>query len=94
VTSYDVKVAGNLVPRQLDALVEGGLGGATVRVAIECKKYGKPVDVSEIDAFIGKLLLVAAPSTRSNSNGGLRNSKTSMSLVMASSCGRRRGVAV
>jgi hypothetical protein len=35
--------------------VEGELSGIPIAVAIECKKYGRPIDVGEIDAFRGKL---------------------------------------
>lgn len=64
VTTYDARLPGELsqVPRQLDALVEASIGGATINVIIECKKYGKPVDVQVIDAFVGKLIDVGAES--------------------------------
>jgi hypothetical protein len=45
----------SLVPRQVDVYVEGEVNGIPIAIAIECKKYGRNVDVSDIDAFIGKL---------------------------------------
>ena len=63
-TTYDAKVYGELskVERQMDAYVDAGVGGANISIGIECKKYGRPVDVKEIDASIGKLLDIGADS--------------------------------
>ncbi len=43
------------VPRQVDVYLQGDVNGIPIAVAIECKRYGRPIDVGEIDAFVGKL---------------------------------------
>lgn len=54
---YDARLMGvvSRVERQVDVLAEGELNGIPISVAIECKKYSRPIDVGEIDAFVGKL---------------------------------------
>jgi hypothetical protein len=40
--------------RQIDILVEGSLFGLTeARMIVDCKRWGKRIDVADVDAFIG-----------------------------------------
>jgi hypothetical protein len=41
--------------RQFDAIVEGTFAGYPSLLAIECKSYGRNVNVKEVDAFFGQL---------------------------------------
>lgn len=56
--THDAKQMGvySKVNRQIDVLVTGRLNGEYVAMAIECKRHGRAVDVTEIDKFIGMLL--------------------------------------
>ncbi|MCX4641786.1 restriction endonuclease [Streptomyces sp. NBC_01446] len=47
-------VSGTL--RQLDALVRGQVVGQNITIAIEAKRYKRPVSIGTIDEFVGKLL--------------------------------------
>lgn len=55
--THDARLMGvnSGVERQVDVLVEGKLNGMPISFAIECKKYGRSIDVGDLDAFIGKL---------------------------------------
>ena len=54
---WNAKIPGvsSSVLRQVDVFVRGDLHGIPIAIAIECKKYGRKIDVGEMDAFIGKL---------------------------------------
>lgn len=43
-------------PRQLDALIKGTICGEEIVIAVEAKKYNKPVGIGVVDAFVGKCL--------------------------------------
>lgn len=43
------------VERQIDVLIEGRVTGASIRIAVECKHYRKPLGIGKIDEFAGKL---------------------------------------
>lgn len=47
--------------REIDILISGHLSGYPISVAIECKNYRKPIGVSLIDEFKGKLEDVGIP---------------------------------
>ncbi|MGI0519411.1 restriction endonuclease [Microbacterium maritypicum] len=55
--TYDARLMGSNsgVERQVDVLVQGKLNGMPISIAVECKKYGRNIDVGDVDAFIGKL---------------------------------------
>lgn len=40
--------------REIDILIEGRINGFSMRIAIECKNYSRPVPVKEIEAFNSK----------------------------------------
>ncbi|MFF3732724.1 restriction endonuclease, partial [Streptomyces sp. NPDC002476] len=42
--------------RQLDALVRGHVVGQDITIAVEAKRYKRPVSIGTIDEFVGKLL--------------------------------------
>jgi hypothetical protein len=42
--------------RQLDALVRGQVVGQDIAIAVEAKRYKRPVSIGTIDEFVGKLL--------------------------------------
>lgn len=54
---HDKKLPGvnSKVLRQVDVYVEGEVSGIPIAIAIECKRYGRKIDVGDIDAFVGKL---------------------------------------
>lgn len=40
--------------REIDILIEANINGFVLRIAIECKRYSKPVPVKEVEAFNSK----------------------------------------
>lgn len=42
--------------RQIDALIQGTVGGESIEIAIECKHYTKSVGIGVVDELHGKLL--------------------------------------
>lgn len=48
------------VRRQVDVLVQGTVVGLEITIAVECKRYRRPVGIERIDQFVGKLLDLAA----------------------------------
>jgi hypothetical protein len=48
------------VRRQVDVLVQGTVVGLDITIAVECKRYRRPVGIERIDQFVGKLLDLAA----------------------------------
>jgi hypothetical protein len=48
--------------REIDVLINGSLAGHPIQIAVECKNYKSIIDVSKIDAYIGKLQDVGIPS--------------------------------
>jgi len=55
--TWDAKLPGidSKVHRQVDVHVQGEINGVPIEIAIECKRYGRPIDVGEMEAFKGKL---------------------------------------
>jgi hypothetical protein len=53
----DVHLRGvkTVVPRQVDILVERDLGGFNLKIAIDCKSYGRRVNVNDVERFLGML---------------------------------------
>lgn len=47
--------------REIDVLISGQVGGYPVQIAVECKNMTSPIEVGDIDAFIGKLIDVGIP---------------------------------
>jgi len=41
--------------RQIDMLVEFNIGGCLIRIAFDCKCYGRKVDVKHVESFLGML---------------------------------------
>ena len=60
--SHNVKLPGrdSETDRQIDVLVEQTIGQYTVRIVIDCKDYGRPVDVKGVEEFIGMVRDVGA----------------------------------
>ena len=54
---FDARLTGlsSGTPRQIDVLIQGELRKIPIKIAIECKRYGRKIDVGEMDQFIGKL---------------------------------------
>lgn len=55
--THDVKLTGKLskIERQIDVLIEESICGYKVRFAIECKDWNKPLDIGDVEQFVGKL---------------------------------------
>jgi len=60
--SHNVKLPGrdSETDRQIDVLLEQSIGQYTMRIVIDCKDYGKPVDVKGVEEFIGMVRDVGA----------------------------------
>jgi len=58
----DQRVRGRLSQalRQIDVWAKGRVAGVELTVAVECKRYGRPVTIGEVDQFIGMLLDIGA----------------------------------
>lgn len=41
------------VDRQVDVLLSGSVGQFPIQIAIDCKDYAIPIDVTHVDAFVG-----------------------------------------
>jgi len=54
---HDVRRLGLLskVERQIDILIEGNIAGFDLTIVIDCKYFGKKVDVKDVDEFLGYL---------------------------------------
>jgi len=54
---HDVKLPGSLsgTTRQIDILVEEDLRGGRVATAIDAKHHSRPIDVKDVEAFVGLL---------------------------------------
>ena len=54
---HDVNRLGVLskVERQIDVLIEGKVAGFDLTIVIDCKYFGKKVDVKDVDEFLGYL---------------------------------------
>ena len=59
--SYHLKVAINLRTREIDVLLTGKVAGYPVRLAIQCKNYGKPITIGQIGEFRDLLEDVGIP---------------------------------
>lgn len=59
---HDVHVPGlrSGVLRQVDVFATGTIVGAQVKVAVECKRFSRPADISVVDHVVGKLLDIGA----------------------------------
>lgn len=55
--THDVKLIGKRsnTQRQIDVLIEEIICGYNIRIAIECKNWANPIDVSNVEQFIAKL---------------------------------------
>jgi Restriction endonuclease len=55
---HDVHITGDLsgTPRQVDIKVTGTLAGQQITIAVECKRYSRPIGIGTVDEFAGKLL--------------------------------------
>lgn len=51
----NAKVVGRLskVERQVDVLIDDTLAGFSIRIAIDAKHRGRPIDVADVEAFVG-----------------------------------------
>jgi hypothetical protein len=54
---HDVRRLGVLskVERQIDILIEGNIAGFALTIVVDCKYFGKKVDVKDVDEFLGYL---------------------------------------
>jgi hypothetical protein len=60
----DAEVAHNVIvtgavsgsSRQIDVLVKGNVAGRSISIAVECKRYKRPLGIGAIDEFVGKIL--------------------------------------
>jgi hypothetical protein len=54
---HDVKRPGLIsrVDRQIDMLIEGRVSGFDLTIIVDCKYFGKKVDVKDVDEFLGYL---------------------------------------
>ncbi|MFH1908176.1 MAG: restriction endonuclease [Chloroflexota bacterium] len=54
---HDVRRIGALskIERQIDILIEGKVAGFDLTIVIDCKYFGKKVDVKDVDEFLGYL---------------------------------------
>ncbi len=54
---HDVKRVGVIskIERQIDILVQGKIAGFDLTIVIDCKYFGKKVDVKDVDEFVGYL---------------------------------------
>jgi Restriction endonuclease len=59
---HNKRVRGRLssVMRQVDVWVHGEIIGQEITIAIECKMTSRPVEIGEVDKFVGKLLDLGA----------------------------------
>jgi hypothetical protein len=54
---HDVRRLGLIskTERQIDILIEGQIAGFALTIVVDCKYFGKKVDVKEVDSFLGYL---------------------------------------
>jgi len=54
---HDVRRLGLIskTERQIDILIEGRIAGFALTIVVDCKYFGKKVDVKEVDSFLGYL---------------------------------------
>jgi hypothetical protein len=59
---HDVSVPGDLsgTLRQVDVMIKGTVADQTITIAVECKRYARPLGIGAVDEFAGKLLDVGA----------------------------------
>lgn len=57
IVQRNVKISGTKTgrPRQVDVLVERNLGPLALKIAIDCKCYGRKVNVKDVESFLGML---------------------------------------
>lgn len=55
---HNVYMNGDLsrTPRQVDVKVTGTIAGQQITIAVECKRYARPLGIGAVDQFAGKLL--------------------------------------
>lgn len=55
--SKNAKLPGrlSLIPREIDILIEGSIAGYPFRLAIECKRWKKRLDVQDVGTFLDKI---------------------------------------
>jgi hypothetical protein len=54
---HDVRKLGIIskIERQIDILIEGQIAGFSLTIVVDCKYFGKKVDVKDVDEFLGYL---------------------------------------
>jgi hypothetical protein len=59
---WDVMLPGNLsgTERQIDILIDATVGGQSVRTIVDAKMYNKPVNVKDVEKFLGLMKDVSA----------------------------------
>ena len=57
VISHNQRITGRMsrTGRQVDVWAEGWVAGVDIRLAVECKRHARPVNVGVVDEFAGKL---------------------------------------
>jgi hypothetical protein len=55
---HDVKLTGKCSgrERQVDVFVKGTIAGSEFAIAVECKRYSRPIGIGAVDEFAGKLV--------------------------------------
>ncbi|WP_327162996.1 restriction endonuclease [Mycolicibacterium wolinskyi] len=66
--------------RQVDVWAEGQVVGLQVSVAVECKHHQRPMDISVVDGFVGKLLDIGADRGILYSYSGFTNGATARAI--------------
>ncbi len=61
-TTWNVHLLGNLsgVKRQIDILIEAEIGGNKFLTVVDAKMYNKPIDVKDVEEFLGLVKDVGA----------------------------------
>lgn len=68
------------VARQVDVWAEGQIVGLQVSVAVECKHHQRPMDISIVDGFVGKLLDIGADRGIMYSYSGFTDGATARAI--------------
>ncbi len=71
------------VARQVDVWAEGQVVGLQVSVAVECKHHQRPMDISVVDGFVGKLLDIGADRGILYSYSGFTDGATARAIGSA-----------
>ncbi|WP_081346949.1 restriction endonuclease [Mycobacteroides chelonae] len=71
------------VTRQVDVWAEGQVVGLQVSVAVECKHHQRPIDITVVDGFVGKLLDIGADRGILYSYSGFTDGATARAIGSA-----------